>query len=544
MKNITEITSNIPEEVAQFILQLQVKLEEKEKYIFETAQLIFIKDQRIEHLQIKLTLALGQRYAARSEKLKDNKQLPLLLFNESAEDVTPCSEKKEETKEITIHAHTRKKSGRKPLPADLPRVRQEHDLAESEKICACGSMLTCIGEDLSEQLEIIPAQIYVIQHARKKYACKGCADTIKTAPVPLQAIPKSHAAPGLLSHILVSKFEDHLPLYRQEHILQRIGIDIPRATLCNWVIRCGELLSPLIKLMQADAQQYDIAYADETTLQVLKQANKKPTSTSYMWLFGGGSPEKFHWIYHYEPTRSGEVPLLFFEDFQGAIHVDGYAGYDGLEKNEKRKLLACFAHARRKFIEVVKTSGQKAGLADGALKQIGNLYKLEKEAKEKGLSAQEIKRLRQSQAKPLLEEFKNWLEKHKLNVPPKSPISTAIHYTLNQWDKLIRYIEDGRFDIDNNRTERKIKPFVIGRKNWLFNNSVQGAKAGAVIFSLIETCKEHAIDPYAYLRWALTYIPVCNTIESLEKMLPYHCDRALLSQQWQKIETRDIISEK
>ncbi len=232
--------------------------------------------------------------------------------------------------EIKVAAHARKPSGRKPLPENLPREQRIYDLSDSEKICSCGHELRHIKDETSEQLEIIPAKIYVIQHVRKKYACKHCEETIKTSPMPAQPIPRSIAGPGLLSHVIVSKFQDHLPLFRQEQMLRRIGVDIPRSTLCLWIIRAHELLQPLVTLIKKTIQDYDIAYSDETTLQVLKEPNKVVHSTKYMWLFAGGPPEQFCYYYHYHHSRTHDVLLHFFENYQGTIHCDGFPGYDAL----------------------------------------------------------------------------------------------------------------------------------------------------------------------------------------------------------------------
>jgi len=420
---------------------------------------------------------------------------------------------------ITVASYTRKKTGRKPLPKELPREQRIYDLSDDEKVCGCGCELTHISDEKSEQLEYIPAKTFVIEHIRKKYACKQCEQTIKTAPAPKQPLPKSIAAPGLLAHIIVSKYTDHLPLYRQETILQRSGIDIPRATLCNWVIGCATLLSPLIKLMQSNIEHYDIAYADETTIQVLKEPGRKPENKSYMWCFGGGPPEQFNCIYHYQSSRSHEVPLHYLEQFKGYLHCDGYQAYDVLAAKSNLTLVGCWYHARRKFVEASKVS-KKSGLADYALKIFASLAKIEKTIKQQ--SAQDRFHYRQKKALPLIDKFKTWLEKQLPCVPAMSLIGKAISYTLKQWPKLINYLKDGRLDISNNKLERCIKPFALSRKNWLFADSVAGANAAATLFSLLQTCQLHNINPYDYLRHVLTHIPNAQTIEQLEALLPYN----------------------
>ena len=522
---ITNTTEKLPENLLNVIDSLQHKLEENNLLLNK-------KDKRIESLEFRLQCALRQRFASRQEKFDDNDK-QLNLFDEADLPDNKKEEAEEERSEetITVPAHTRTKRGRKPLPKDLPRIRREHDIPEADKTCPCGCQMHVIGEDISEQLEVIPAQMYVIEHAKKKYACKACSDTMRTAKAPTQAIPKSMAGPGLLAHILVSKFCDHLPLYRQEKILQRGDIDISRSTLCNWVIRCGQLVEPLIKLMIADINEYDIAYADETPVQILKEPGRRAQQKSYMWLFGGGKPSQFAWVYQYHPGRHGSIPQTFFEDFKGYLHVDGYAGYNELSQ-QGVQLLACMAHVRRKFFQVAQSAKKKKGLARYAVDRIAELYRIEAQATEEGFTPEQRYAVRQQQAKPLLVAFKTWLDESKQKTPPKSPIGKAIQYALKQWPKVIRYLEDGRCNIDNNYTERTIKPFVIGRKNWLFADRPDGANAAANIFSLIETCKANGVEPYDYLRYLLTHLPMAKTLEQLETLLPYHCDAEHLTQVW------------
>lgn len=288
------------DELIQLVLDIQSKLDCQSK------QIKFLEEQ-----------ILAYRLRKFANKLEKINAEQLSLFDEAEPPINPDIIFAEEEK-LQVASYVRKKSpGRKPLPADLPRVSRIYDLPETEKVCACGCALTHIKDEKTEQLEIIPAKIYVIEHIRKKYACRSCEETIKTAPMPPLPIPRSIAASGLLSHVLVSKFQDHLPLFRQEQILQRIGVDIPRATLSLWVIKCAELLLPLIKLLHDRILTYDVAYADETTLQVVKEPNKSIQSKKYMWLFAGGPPEQFVYYYHYHPSRSHEVAHDFLEDFKG-----------------------------------------------------------------------------------------------------------------------------------------------------------------------------------------------------------------------------------
>jgi transposase len=513
------------EEVAEIILAMQQIIAEKDTVIAENKATIADKNKTIEYLYEQFRLSRYKRFGSQSEKDTDGPR-QLSLFNEA---ITPDNmlEIVEADEELTIPEHTRKKKGRKSLPKNLPRKQEVYDLPETEQTCSCGCTLTYIGDEVSEQLEIIPMKVYIIEHIRKKYACRGCEETIKQAPMPKQPIPKSIAAPGLLAHTLVSKFEDHLPLYRQEHILQRVGVDISRATLSHWVIKCAQLLSPLTKLLLAHIHNYDVAYADESTVQVLKEPGRSAETKSYMWVLGGGPPKQFALVYHYAPSRAHTVPLDLLEDFKGYLHCDGYQAYDVLASKIAITLVACWYHVRRKFKEAQKVS-PKDGLATQAIQIIKKLALIEEKAKVDKLTSEQRYHLRQRHALPILESFKAWLDKQIHTAPPKTLIGEAIRYTLSQWPKLMVYLQDGRLEISNNRTERAIKPFATGRKNWLFANSVEGAEAAAVIYSLIQTCQYQKIESYNYLRYVLAHIQECTTIEQLEALLPFNIDPALI----------------
>ena len=482
----------------------------------QAKQIQFLEEQILAY-QLRQFANKSEKFNPHQASLFDEAKLP-----ESEQKILDCEEA------ISVASYIRhKKSGRKPLPAELPRVPRIYDLAESEKRCTCGCDLTYIKDEKSEQLEIIPAKIYVIEHIRKKYACKHCEQTMKLAPPPALPIPRSIAASGLLSHVLVSKFQDHLPLFRQENILKRIGVDIPRATLSLWVIKCANLMLPLLKLMQDRILTYDVAYADETTVQVLKE-NKPIASKKYMWLFAGGPPEQFVFYYQYHPSRSQQVPAEFLADFKGYLHCDGFTGYEALAaKNPGITLVGCLYHARRKFMEVVKLMPKKEGIATHVIQLMAKLASIEENIKH--LSCSEKYAVRQHQSKFILNELKSYLLENQPSIPPKSLLGQAVSYTLNQWDKLMTYLNDGRLDISNNLSERAIKPFVMGRKGWLFANSIAGAHAAATIYSIIETCKYHRIEPYDYLRYILEALPQCQTIEDYEKLLPYQIDRKLLT---------------
>jgi transposase len=472
-------------------------------------------------LQEQLNLALARRYAASSEKIAPDQ---IRLFNEAEVDAEAQAMLPSEDDAITVPAHTRRKRGRKPLPDALPRVEVIHELPENERHCPHdGSLLTEIGEVTSEQLDIVPAKIQVIRHIRKQYACR-CGQCIKTAALPPQPIPKSMASPGLLAHITVSKYQDALPLYRQETILNRIGVDLPRATLANWMIQAGGLIQPLINLLRDRLLSYDILQMDETPVQVLKEPGKTAQSKSYLWLQRGGPPDQPVVLYDYDPGRGAGVPKRLLDGFQGYLQTDGYDGYNAVVAVNGLTHVGCMAHARRKFDEAVKAQGKnrQRGKAHRGLALIQKLYRIEKQARK--LTPDARHDYRQRHAWPILDELRAWLDEALPQVPPTSATGRALNYLHSEWDKLIRYLDDGRLEIDNNGAENAIRPFVLGRKNWLFSASVKGVKASANLYSLIETAKANGLEPYAYLRHLFTELPKAETAEAIEVLLPGNLD--------------------
>lgn len=472
-------------------------------------------------LQEQLHLAIAKRYAASSEKASPDQ---IRLFNEAeaAVEVMAAEQEDEHTPDVGNNASAvaRPKRGRQPLPAHLPRIEVIHELPESERFCDLdGAPLAVIGNVTSEQLDIVPATIRVVRHVRTQYAC-ACGRCIKLAPLPGQPIPKSLAAPGLLAHITVSKYQDALPLYRQEQILQRIGVDLPRATLANWMIQAGILVQPLINLLRDRLLAYDIIQMDETTVQVLKEPNKTAQSKSYLWLQRGGPPDQPVLLYDYDPGRGAGVPKRLLEGFAGTLQTDGYDGYNAVVAVNHLTHLGCFAHARRKFDEAIKAQGRqpRPGLSHQGLALIQKLYGVEKAARTATPEERYIYRIQH--ARPILDQLRTWLNDSLPQVPPQTATGKALNYLHNEWDKLIRYLDDGRLEIDNNRAENAIRPFVIGRKNWLFSDSVRGVKASANLYSLIETAKANGLEPYAYLRRVFAELPRAETVEDFEALLP------------------------
>jgi transposase len=486
--------------------------------------------------QVRLLRAqLFGRKTEKSHAFQDSAQA--LLFNEAE----ACSPVEEVNEEIEIKGHKRKKRGRKPLPVDLPRVDMIHDLKEEEKACACGCMKSRIGEEISEQLDIIPAKIQVIRHIRYKYVCKSCEGVeaeepaVAIAPPPKQMIPKSIATAGLLAHVLTSKFVDALPFYRQEKQFARLGVEIPRSTMCGWAVKVSERCMPLLELLRRDILSGPLINIDETTVQVMKEPGRSNKTKSYMWIFRGGDPKAPALLYQYHPTRSGSVASDFLKDYKGYVQTDGYGGYDFLDHKPGIIHVGCWVHVRRKFVDIVKSAGKgssaarKKGRAGDAIEYIRKIYAIEKKAKLQELSYEAVYEERQKNAKPILEEFHSRLTAKSVQTPPQGLLGKAISYSLNQWDKLIRYLEDGRLSPDNNLVENAIRPFVVGRKNWLFSGHPEGASASSGLYSLIETAKANDLEPYRYLRYLFEKLPHAETNDDFLALLPYHLDAALLN---------------
>lgn len=428
---------------------------------------------------------------------------------------------------VSVSGHTRKKRGRKSLPEGLPRIEVIHDLPEEEKICALdGHALVEIGRETSEQIDIIPAQVQVVRDVRLKYACPHCRQGVKLATLPPRPIPKALATAATLAYVAISKYADALPLYRQEGILARAGIDLPRATLANWMIKVGTLVQPLINLLRDKLLECGIVQMDETTVQVLKEDGKTAASKSYMWVQRGGPSDKPVILFDYDPSRSGKVPIDLLADYKGWLQTDGYAGYLAIGSMAGVEHIGCWAHARRKFVEAATAAGKKKkSKASQAVRLIGKLYAIEKRIRDG--DADHRLEIRQKEVPPILKKIREWMSDLAPKVLPSSATGRALAYLHKQWPLLIRYIEDGRLEIDNNLTENAIRPFVVGRKNWLFSNSVAGAKSSANLYSLIETAKANGLEPYAYLRHLFDNIPAAQTIDDFDALLPWNSKKKI-----------------
>lgn len=473
----------------------------------------------IQLLQEENTLLRQRLFGRKSEQIADPNSPQLGMFNEAE----TLAEIPVDADEETVAPTSVKKRGkRKPLPATLPRIEVVHELPEQELTCDCGCRKQAIGEETSEQLEIIPMQIRVIKHIRKVYACKGCETAPVTADKAAQLIEKSMASPSVLAMLLTTKYVDGVPLHRFEKVLSRHGIELSRQTLARWVIQSSEHLQPLVNLMRDRLLASPLIHCDETRLQVLKEPDRDPTSQSWMWVQTGGPPNHPVVLFDYTSSRAQDVPLRLLEGYQGYLMTDDYAGYNAVANQPGVERLGCWAHARRKFIEAQKAQPKgKTGRADMALNLINKLYGIEREGKD--VSDEQRLLLRQQKSDPVLTQLKGWLDKTHGQVTPQSALGKAIGYLANNWSKLIRYTEAGHLPIDNNPAERAIRPFVIGRKNWLFNDTAKGAHASALIYSLVETAKANGQEPYAWLRYVLERLPLANNADDLEALLPWNC---------------------
>lgn len=474
--------------------------------------------QAYEYLQDQFKNLQRQIFGKRSERFIDpeNKQQSL-LDGITFTDVDTSGESKAETS-TQVAAHSRKKKTK--LNKDLPRRIEIITLPESAKLCSCGYCKNIIRYESKELINYHPEVFEIVEQRREVAACpKGCDNSIITALAPLHVLPKTKATESFLSFLIVSKLDDRQPLYHLERQLQeRHGIDISRQTMARWLIDLLEPLRPIYNLLKDNIIDYDIASADATTLQVLKEPGRKAETKSQVYCFRGGSPGKQVTLYNYNATEHKQFVQEWFVGFKGYLHADGGNVFDF---SQDAILVNCNAHARRKF-EAIAKSAKGKGIASAAMHHFKSLYQIERQAKDKQLSAEQRYDLRQEKSKPLIEKFNTWLDEVYPTVLPQSTLGNAINYCIKYREGLKRFLEDGRLEIDNNLTEQEIKPLVIARKNFLFCDSVAGAEALCLHFSLIRTAKLYGLDPYHYYRVLLKSIPHCHTVEQYEQLLPWN----------------------
>lgn len=477
-------------------------------------------------LKERVNAFLHRLYAAKSEARTNPAQRDLFL-NEAealAPQGAPIAE--ESTPEaVEVIGHSRKKRGRKPLDPHLPREIVRHELPETERICGHdGTRLVEIGAEISEQLDIVPQQVRVIQHHRVKYACPCCDNSICVTPAPARIIPKGLLTETALAWVATAKYQDSLPLYRQAALLSRFGGDLSRNTLAASMVRVGQAVQPIINLLRDHLLDADLILGDETVVQVLKESGRAAQSKSYLWaqMTGSGPPIR---LFSYTPGRGGTHAQPLYEGIRpGAVLMsDGYEVYNAIAAARGAIHIGCWAHARRYFVEAEAAIPKAARGPEQPVTQfiaaIGELYAIEARAKE--LSPEQRGQRRQEQSRPVLAKIEGLLVQHLHAVTPNSLLGKALHYLSSQWSKLIRFIDNGAWPIDNNLCENAIRPFVVGRRNWLFCDTVAGARASANLYSLIETCKANRIDPYTYLVDLFRYLPLAKTVEDFEALLPW-----------------------
>jgi len=500
-----------PDLLKKIILSLELELS-------ETASATAAWKEKYHRILEEWRLSNQRTFAPSSEK---NSFQPD-LFDEAGVEL-PDDVKATLDEDIEVKGHIRKKhSPRRALPPELPREIITLDISDEEKKCECGHEMERIGEEATEQLKFIPASISVIRHVRPQYACKSCQQGVRIAKMPVLLLPKTMATPELIAHTIISKYVDHLPLHRQEAIWERTGIHLPKSSLCGWVIKAAEICQPLINLLQKDIISCSYAQADETTVQVMNEVGRSNTTKSYMWVYHGCN-RKPSIVFDYQETRAGAHAKQFLQGFSGCLQTDAYSGYNWTDEESRIFSAGCMAHARRPFAELAKLT-KNSGLAYDALKFFRKLYEIEKQAREKNLSSEMRYQIRQESAVPILDAFRKWLDHQVPKSSEQGKIGRAIRYCITHWNSLIYYLKDGNIEIDNNRVENLIRPFAVGRKNWLFSGSPSGAKAGAILYSLIATCKANQIDPWQYFITMLHKIRLCVSEDDYKKLLPQNIE--------------------
>jgi len=479
-----------------------------------------------QRLREKLGLSVRRLFGHSSERKITG--FEATLFNEA--EVEAAADAPEPITQVAAYVRGKKKSGQRELQLGGLDVEEiVHDLPEAEQVCPqCTGGLHKMGEDERVEIKIIPAQVTVVKYLRPKYACRQCQkDAVKTpilsAPLPPTAFPGSLASPSAVAHIMHEKYVMGSPLYRQEQEFARLGFPLSRQTMANWVIAGACLLDRVYVRLHQLLLKEDILNADETILQVLNEPGRPPGGRSFMWLYRTGRYSRPIVLYDYKPTRGREHPARFLEEFRGYLHVDGFSGY---QKLHGVTLVACWAHARRKFVEAIavlpaEKRAQGGTTAHKGLAFCDALFAIERDLHE--ADPEERRTARNLRSRSVLDAFRAWLDVMTVRALPQSPVGKAAAYCINQWKKLTTFLEDGRLELDNNRAERSIKPFVMGRKNWLFANTPTGADASATVYSIVETAKENGLDPLRYLTFLFEQLPLVGTKPdiTLDSLLPW-----------------------
>jgi transposase len=482
------------------------------------------REQRIRLLEEALLVLKANTYGPSRERLSVAAgQVELFNEIEATLDITEAVGMEPELKATPLREEKPAggKPGRTKLAAHLPRVEIRHELSAAERQCGCGSVLVEIGADVSEQIDYVPAKVQVLRHVRVKYACPGCEQCVKTAALPEHILPKTNASPGLLAHLVTGKYVDSLPLYRQEAVFERHGVRLPRATQAAWMIGLNLPLQPLLNLMDERVRSSGYVRIDETRVQVLN-SDKAPSALHWMWVRVAGPKHQRIILFDYDPSRGGEVADALVEGCSGYLQSDGYQAYEGVSERAGLIHVGCFAHARRRFFEALKAlpnaQRKQASAAHEAVRRIDALYLIERQIKD--LGDEERTRIRRDEAVPQLASLHAWASQLQHETMPSGKLGEALGYLITQWPKLERYVEDPRLAIDTNLAENAIRPFALGRRNWLFADTVKGAQASAALYSIVSTARANGLEPYAYLRRLFAELPKAKTVEDFEAMLP------------------------
>lgn len=486
--------------------------------IAQQSQMIAARDSDILYRQAKIDkltheLSTLKRWKfGRSSELLNAAQISLLDETIDADIAAIEQELKDLSPAAKTPSQPRQQPKRAALPAGLPRVDIHHE--PDSTTCGCGCQLKRIGQDVSEKLDYTPGVFTVEQHIRGKWACAQC-ETLIQAPVPAQIIDKGIPTAGLLAQVLVAKYSDHLPLYRQERIFSRAGVALPRSTLAQWVGICGVQLQPLVDALKTEILRHSVLHADETPVEMLKPGNKK-THRAYLWAYAPGAFEDLKAVvYDFCESRAGEHARAFLGEWRGSLVCDDYAGYKagfvgGITE------VGCMAHSRRKFFDLHVSS--KSQIAGQACTYISQLYDVEREVKH--LNADERMQIRQARSKPLADAFKEWMLLQRQKITDGSATAKALDYSLKRWGALTQFLDDGQLPIDNNWIENQIRPIAIGRNNWLFAGSLRAGQRAAAVMSLIQSAKLNGHDPYAYLKDVLTRLPTHKNSQ-IDDLLPH-----------------------
>ncbi len=475
------------------------------------------QEAEIEHLKLLIAKLQRSQFGRKSERVE--RQIEQL--EQRLEDLeTSQAERRPPEKPEAVAAVTApRRPARKPLPAHLPRETKVY--APPQEDCpACGGVLRPLGEDVSEMLEYTPARFHVLRQVRPKFTCTGCEHIVQ-APAPSRPIERGLAGPGLLAHVLVSKYADHVPLYRQSEIYARSGVELERSTLADWVGGASRLLTPLVEALRRYVMAPGKLHADDTPVPVLAPGQGQ-TKTGRLWTYvrddrpAGDTAAPAVW-FAYSPDRKGEHPGRHLAEFRGTLQADAYAGFHHLYQDDRIQEAACWAHVRRKLYDLQQA--QASPLATEAVKRIGQLYDLEREIR--GRLPEERKAFRQARARPLLEALHTWLEVSYGKLSRKSDVAQAMHYALSRWTALTRYVDDGHIEIDNNAAERALRVVALGRKNFLFAGSDAGGERAAALYSLLGSAKLNGLDPEAYLREMLTRVAE-HPVNRISELLPWN----------------------